>query len=278
MSPRLLPLGFVGAVLGVAAGVPAFAAESAPKTKVDAAWHVRPIVLSYLVEFRWKRYAKPKEFQMYELLRMEPDGTETVLATTTNRYSTNGMDPAPHAGKNTYRLCARLKAGDRVCAAKMTAVYKGKNTTPLPVPKPAVEAAPPSPDAAPALFVPSADPAAVAPSEIVPAVETVELESARIEPTVVVGKDLFALSAAASGTSAVLSWGVVPMAPDYWKVLRSATNPDLAYPIDGYAAHIPDSAASSAVLRDVPMGQWLRVCAVKEDVWISCSSVVRMAP
>lgn len=259
------------AACGVGMGFPALAAEVAPKVKTDASWHVRPIVLSYLVEFRWKRFAKPKEFQMYELLRMEPDGTETVLATTTNRYSTNGMDPAPHAGKNTYKLCARIKTGDRVCAKMMTAVYKGKNTTPLPVPKPAVETSGlPETDAA------SSTPAVV--SDIVPAVETVELDSAPVEPAVAVGRDLFALSAVASGTSAVLRWGAVPMAPDYWKVLRSATNPDLVYPTDGYAAHVPDSFASTAVLRDVPMGQWLRVCAVKEDAWISCSSVVRMAP
>ncbi len=251
--------------------MPALAAESVPKTKVDAAWHARPIALSYLVEFRWKRFAKPKEFQMYELLRMEPDGTETVLATTTNRYSTNGMDPAPHAGKNTYKLCARIKTGDRVCAKTMTAVYKGKNTTPLPAPRPAVETSgPPATDAA------SSTPVVV--SDIAPAMETVELESARVEPEVIVGKDVFALSAVASGTSAVLHWGAVPVAPDYWKVLRSATNPDLSYPTDGYAAHVPDASAASAVLRDVPVGQWLRVCAVKEDAWISCSSVVRMAP
>ena len=110
-----------------------------------------------------------------------------------------------------------------------------------------------------------------------PAVETVELDSAPVETGGRCQQRSVRAFRRRVGDIGRPSVGSSADGSGLLKVLRSATNPDLVYPTDG-CAHVPDSFASTAVLRDVPMGQWLRVCAVKEDAWISCSSVVRMAP
>lgn len=221
----------------------AWSAETA--AVVDPAMHFRPIAQAHGVEFRWRRYPKPKGFVGYEILRSSTAAAEAVIRDgvlaghTANRYSTN-FEELLDRGTYRYQLCAVTKTG-RICSKQVKVVI----TRELPE-----ELKPDRPD-----------------TEADVRVEVRPAPAGRLQLSVRTGAD---------GVR-YLSW--TPLSDNaaelkYYKPLRSSAA-DPAYPRDGYLAHIPEWDRVTAMDDRAPTGTAnYRVCAVDGQDGLWCGNVV----
>lgn len=211
---------------------------------VDKKIHFRILPHKAYLEMRWFRYKKPKEFKNYFIVRStsvsstDPLAGE-VVASTTNRYSTNYEDHPPADGTWYYRLCTVTKTLGTICSAATHDTVSG-------IPKPAVTES----------FSPTAtDPVVLTPP-------TGELD----------------LHVSMSSSSAALSWTPLLLASSTfsnYKAVRSLTNPDLSYPRDGYLAHREDIQSTDITDTDALFGLiHYRVCAVDDAEHLWCGNVV----
>lgn len=231
--------------LGICCAIiaPSLASASTGVT-VDKKIHFRILPHKAYLEMRWFRYKKPKEFKNYFIVRSASVSSTDplagdIVASTTNRYSTNYEDHPPADGTWYYRLCTVTKTLGTICSAATHDTVSG-------IPKPAVTES----------FVPDTAGPVVSPPP------TGELE----------------LRVAMSSSSAVLSWTPLLSAGSSfsnYKIVRSQTNPDLSYPHDGYLAHREDIQSTGITDTDVLFGMiYYRVCAVDDAEHLWCGNVV----
>ncbi|MBI5655101.1 hypothetical protein HZC53_05635 [Candidatus Uhrbacteria bacterium] len=238
------------AVVSLAAAPVARADEQAAPvlpTVVDVKMHFRPILHAHGVEFRWFRYAVPKVFKSYEIIRSSDKGKGNILdgavaGETANRYSTN-FEETLDAGTYHYQLCSVTKT-KRICSKPVAVIVKNKlpesmKTVALAVEKPAVE-----PKAAPA---------------------------GQLELTVTRDGE----------GNAVLSWTPLQDAGagfKWYKPVRSQTVGDPYYPRDGYLAHLKNISQDSYLDDRSPSGTSnYRICAVDGQNGLFCGNVVTSA-
>lgn len=229
---------------------------------VDSTIHFRLINRKSHIEAVWKRYPLPKAFRSYFIVRSEPGGPTApeegdIVATTTNRYSTNATDHPSHNGKYYYRLCVNKKDGGIVCsrAAKVVLTTVSEQIAP---PEPPV---------------------------IVPASEATSSEPVvRVLPAVA-GEMELSLSSTAVGTQ--LIWTPAPSLlgiTTKYVLVRSFSNSSPSYPTDGYLAKVSIDSSQSfldTVYVDPAMThapRWYRVCAVVSSDSVQCGSVATVTP
>jgi hypothetical protein len=229
----------------VASALPVSAAEF--KTTVDPNMHFRPLPHADNIEFRWKRYPKPKAFVEYELVRLQTQGTSTielVLSSTDNRYSTNAMDAYPQAGENKYRLCVTTKTG-RVCSKTVKVNYKGRVRQPPIVAEVSLETTT-STLPTPEILTPPA------------------------------GAMLLTTTTTSSTTD--LAWTPNSSQESFRYVLvRSQSNPSLSYPSDGYLARLHPDAVSFVDPEILAGTVYYRVCAVDLSERLYCGNIASVS-
>lgn len=256
IRPYLVAFAACSGLLGFAPSV--FASTN---VTVDSTIHFRLINRKSHIEAVWKRYPLPKKFSSYFIVRSEPGGPTApeagdIVATTTNRYSTNATDHPSHNGKYYYRLCVNKRDGDIVCsrAAKVVlTTVSARVAPPLPVTVPVVE-------------VSSTEPVV----HVLPAV-TGEME--------------LTLSSTAVGTR--LTWTPAQSllgSLTKYILVRSFSNSAPSYPTDGYLAKVSVGASQSfvdTVYVDPSMvhsPRWYRVCAVVSSDSVQCGTVATITP
>ena len=234
---------------------------------VDSTIHFRLINRTDHVEAVWKRYAHPKAFASYFIVRSEPGGPKApeagdIVATTTNRYSTNAEDYPEKNSTYYYRLCVNKKDKSIVCSRASKIVISGIKT---PAKTAAFSSTP-----APAVIVPSDA------SMTDPAVQVLDAAP---------GEMTMSLVSSASGT--VLNWTPATSLLSTFNtyvLVRSFTTSTPSYPVDGYLAKIRSSSMMSftdTVYVDPAMThaqRWYRVCAVDTSNAVRCGSVASISP
>lgn len=220
---------------------------SALPTVVDVKMHFRPIQHAHGVEFRWFRYAVPKVFKGYEIIRSSEKGAGNILdgvvaGETANRYSTN-FEETLDAGTYYYQLCSVTKT-KRICSKPVAVTVKNK----LPESMKSVALAEEKPT-----VVPKAAPAG------------------QLELTVTRDGE----------GNAILSWTPFQDAGKgfkWYKPVRSQTVGDPYYPRDGYLAHIKNiSQDSYSDVRSPSGASNYRICAVDGQDGLFCGNVVTVS-
>lgn len=202
------------------------------------------------IELRWKRYRKPKQFVSYEIYRSTtPFPLERLagdlVATTSNRYSTNYDDHPAEAGTYWYRLCVIKKNGEEPCSPGVKAVLKQGT---------------------------AATQSVSAATTTEPTVVFQDSQPGELQ-----------LSATPTGDGGLtFSW--TPFVGRgsaflFYKLVRSQTVTDPQYPRDGYLAHTADQARVTFIESAPPSGAaYYRVCAVDAADGLWCGNVVSVNP
>ncbi|MFA5185716.1 MAG: hypothetical protein WC551_04465 [Patescibacteria group bacterium] len=221
------------------------ATDGEVSTVYNSKVHFRPILHTHGVEFRWFRYATPKVFVRYEIIRSSNKPAKNIIqdgvvaGETTNRYSTN-FEEKLDAGTYYYQLCSVTKV-NRVCSKVVTVKITSK---------------------LPAEMMP-----------IVVSTSTEQLVSYQAAPS---GQLQLTVVRDSMGT-AFLSW--TPFIDSgngfkWYKPVRSdAVDP--YYPRDGYLAHLPYISHTAFVdIGSVTGTVNYRICAVDGQDGLWCGNVV----
>lgn len=194
------------------------------------------------IEFHWTRFPHPQAFQSYRIERYTGATSTMVIATTSNRYSTNGVDNAPTVGVDVYRLCVEATTGEQCSKPLGVQVDASEVSTSTDVTSISDPASRPAGSTDPLMIEPAAT----------------EL----------------ALSANTNSSTLNLSWTpLASAAPLFYKVVRLPGNSTPEYPRDGYLAHVDAGNPLSAIDDDPLTGTWsYRVCAVSDAVQLWCGN------
>jgi len=244
------------------------AASCVSAATVDSTIHFRLIDRKDRVEAAWERYPYPKAFASYFIVRSEPGGPKApeagdIVATTTNRYSTNAEDHPEKNGTYYYRLCVNKKDKSIVCSRASKIVVSG-------VKPQATKAAAFSSIPAPVVIVPSGA------SATDPIVQVLDAAP---------GEMTLTLASSASGT--VLGWTpAASLSTSFmsYVLVRSFTTSAPSYPVDGYLAKIRSLSTTTftdTVYVDPAMihaQRFYRVCAVNAANTVHCGSAATITP